>query len=99
MDVFTGWTERFDDYVDYCMQDTILLKKIDEENHVLNFFMSLQRICGVSFPSCHNVTRFASFSVEELTGKRRLALDKRSKSMRALSFHLPSPVDTRVWLV
>jgi DNA polymerase elongation subunit (family B) len=59
MDVFTGWTERFDDYVDYCMQDTILLKKIDEENHVLNFFMSLQRICGVSFPSCHNVTRFA----------------------------------------
>ena len=59
MDVFTGWTETFDDYVDYCMQDTILLKKIDEENHVLNFFMSLQRICGVSFPSCHNVTRFA----------------------------------------
>ena len=59
MDVFTGWTERFDDYVDYCMQDTILLKKIDEDNHVLNFFMSLQRICGVSFPSCHNVTRFA----------------------------------------
>jgi len=59
MDVFTGWTERFDDYVDYCMQDTILLKKIDEENHVLNFFMSLQKICGVSFPSCHNVTRFA----------------------------------------
>ena len=59
MDVFTGWTERFDDYVDYCMQDTVLLKRIDEENHVLNFFLSLQRITGVSFPSCHNVTRFA----------------------------------------
>ncbi len=59
MDVMTGWTERFDDYVDYCMQDTLLLKKIDESHHVLNFFMSLQRLCGVSFESCHNVTRFA----------------------------------------
>ncbi len=59
MDVFTGWTERFDDYVDYCMQDTLLLKKIDEGNHVVNFFLSLQQLCGVSFRSCHNVTRFA----------------------------------------
>jgi len=59
MDVFTGWTERFDDYVDYCMQDTVLLKRIDEDNHVLDFFFSLQRLCGVTFPSCHNVTRFA----------------------------------------
>ena len=59
MDVFTGWTERFDDYVDYCMQDTVLLKKIDEGNHVLNFFLSLQRLCGVRFQSCHNVTIFA----------------------------------------
>ena len=59
MDVNTGWTERFDDYVDYCMQDTLLLKKIDEGNHVVNFFLSLQRLCGVSFESCHNVTRFA----------------------------------------
>ena len=59
MDVFTGWTERFDEYCDYCMQDTLLLKRIDEENHVLDFFFSLQRICGVSFQSCHNVTRFA----------------------------------------
>ena len=59
MDVFTGWRERFDEYCDYCMQDTLLVKRIDEENHVLDFFMSLQRICGVSFESCHNVTRFA----------------------------------------
>ena len=59
MDVHTGWTKRFDDYVDYCMQDTVLLKKIDENNHVLNFFMSLQRLCGVAFASSHNVTRFA----------------------------------------
>ena len=48
MDVFTGWRERFDDYCDYCMQDTLLVKRIDEENHVLDFFMSLQRICGVT---------------------------------------------------
>jgi DNA polymerase I len=59
MDVHTGWYERFDEYCDYCMQDTILVKRIDEENHVLDFFFSLQRICGVMFESCHNVTRFA----------------------------------------
>lgn len=59
MDVFTGWYERFDDYCDYCMQDTLLLKRIDEENHILDFFFSLQRITGVAFESCHNVTRFA----------------------------------------
>ena len=59
MDVHTGWYERFDDYVDYCMQDTVLLKRIDEDTHVLEFFLSLQRLCGVMFESCHNVTRFA----------------------------------------
>ena len=59
MDVYTGWYERFDDYCDYCMQDTLLLKRMDEENHILNFFLSLQRICGVMFESTHNVTRFA----------------------------------------
>lgn len=59
MDVFTGWYERFDDYCDYCMQDTLLLKRIDEENHIIDFFLSLQRITGVSFGSCHNVSKFA----------------------------------------
>mgnify|MGYP003667783169 CR=1 FL=1 len=59
MDVFTGWYERFDEYCDYCMQDTLLLKRMDEENHILDFFLSLQRICGVMFESTHNVTRFA----------------------------------------
>tara|TARA_R100000406_G_scaffold96211_1_gene93300 strand:+ start:5012 stop:7393 length:2382 start_codon:yes stop_codon:yes gene_type:complete len=59
MDVFTGWYERFDEYCDYCMHDTRLLKRMDEENHILNFYLSLQQLCGVSFSSCHNVTRFA----------------------------------------
>ena len=59
MDVYTGWYERFDEYCEYCMQDTLLLKRMDEENHILNFFFSLQQITGVSFSSCHNVTRFA----------------------------------------
>jgi DNA polymerase, archaea type len=67
MDVFTGWKERFDAYVDYCMQDTLLLKKIDEENHVFNFFLSLQQLCGVSFRSCHNVTRFARGLIQRRT--------------------------------
>lgn len=67
MDVHTGWTERFDEYVDYCMVDTLLLKQIDEENHVVNFFLSLQTVCGVSFRSCHNVTRFARGLIQRRT--------------------------------
>jgi DNA polymerase I len=67
MDVHTGWTERFDEYVDYCMVDTFLLKHIDEDKHVLNFFLSLQEFCGVSFRSCHNVTRFARGLIQRRT--------------------------------
>ena len=77
MDVFTGWTERFDEYVDYCMVDTFLLKHIDEDNHVLDFFLSLQRFCGVSFRSCHNVTRFARGLLQ-----RRTEWKAPSKSMQ-----------------
>ena len=58
MDVFTGWYQRFDEFVDYCMRDVELLKMVDERNHVLAFFMALQRVCHVSFPSCNAVTRF-----------------------------------------
>ncbi len=77
MDVHTGWTERFDEYVDYCMVDTFLLKHIDEDNHVLNFFLSLQEFCGVSFRSCHNVTRFARGLLQ-----RRTEWKAPSKSMQ-----------------
>lgn len=59
MSVFTGWYERFDEFVDYCMRDVALLKRMDEDNHILAFFFALQRVCGVAFDSTHNVTRFA----------------------------------------
>jgi len=49
----------FWDYVDYCVQDTILLRDIDKRLHALDFFLALQRLCGVMFESTHNVTKFA----------------------------------------
>jgi DNA polymerase elongation subunit (family B) len=86
MDVFTGWYERFDDYCEYCMQDTLLLKRMDEENHILNFFFSLQQITGVSFPSCHNVTRFARGLLSRRTGKHRLVATPNKKNTRGRSY-------------
>ena len=58
MNVFTGWYERFDDYVDYCMVDTTLLRKCDEKLHCIDFHVALQQVCGVAFNSTHNVTRY-----------------------------------------
>ena len=58
MDVFTGWYERFDDYVDYCMVDTTLLRKCDEMLHCIDFHLALQQLCGVAFFSTHNVSRY-----------------------------------------
>jgi len=52
-------TISFWDYVDYCVQDTRLLRLIDERLHALDFFLSLQRLCGVCFESSHRVTHFA----------------------------------------
>ena len=94
MDVFTGWTERFDDYVDYCMQDTVLLKKVDEENHVLNFFLSLQRLCGVRFASCHNVTRFARGLLGRRTHWKAPTKTKQSKREYEGAF-IPPPTPGR----
>ena len=80
MDVFTGWYERFDEFVDYCMRDVELLKMVDERNHILEFYMSLQQVCGVSFPSCHNVTRFARGLISRRTDWKPPTLSPHSKA-------------------
>ena len=58
MDVYTGWYERFDDYVDYCMIDTSLLRKCDEKLNCIPFHLALQNVCGVAFNSTHKVSRY-----------------------------------------
>jgi len=94
MDVYTGWYERFDDYCDYCMQDTLLVKKMDEENHIVDFFLSLQQITGVSFSSCHNVTRFARGLLSRRTNWKAPTRTQADK-MEYKGAFIPPPVPGR----
>ena len=57
-DVFTWWTENFDEFVDYCMRDTTLLRRCTEKLNAIPFFTTMQKVCGVRFQSAHNVTNY-----------------------------------------
>ncbi len=58
MTVFNGWYEYFDDFVDYCLVDTTLLRDVDEKLHAVEFHVAMMKLCGVSFPSTNKVTRY-----------------------------------------
>ncbi len=58
MTVFNGWEEYFDEFVDYCLVDTTLLRDIDEKLHAIEFHLAMQQLCGVTFPSTCRVTRY-----------------------------------------
>lgn len=57
-DVLTWWTENFDEFVDYCVRDTTLLRKCTEKLSAIPFFTTMQKVCGVQFSSTHNVTNY-----------------------------------------
>tara|TARA_R100000008_G_scaffold18473_1_gene9320 strand:+ start:10111 stop:12510 length:2400 start_codon:yes stop_codon:yes gene_type:complete len=79
----------FWDYVDYCVQDTILLRDIDKRLHALDFFLALQRLCGVCFESTHNVTKF----FRGLIGRRTewKARTRRKDSWSVKGAYIPPP--------
>ena len=58
MTVFNGWEEYFDEFVDYCLVDTTLLRDIDNKLHAIEFHLAMQQLCGVTFPSTNKVTRY-----------------------------------------
>ena len=58
MTVFNGWKEYYDDFLDYCLVDTTLLRDIDEKLHCTDFHLALQQVAGVQFGSTHNVSRY-----------------------------------------
>ena len=58
MTVHNGWYDYYDDFVDYCLVDTTLLRDIDEKLNCLNFHLAMQQMAGVSFGSTHKVTRY-----------------------------------------
>ncbi len=70
MDVFNGWYEYWDDFVDYCLLDTHLLRGIDEARNVTDFYVQMVRLCGVSLPSACNVTNFARGLLSRRTDKK-----------------------------
>ena len=50
MTVHNGWREYFDEFVDYCLVDTTLLRDVDEKLHAIDFHLAMQQLCGVGFP-------------------------------------------------
>ena len=70
MDVHNGWYEYWDDFVDYCLLDTHLLRGIDEARNVTDFYIGMVRLCGVSLPSACNVTNFARGLLSRRTDKK-----------------------------
>ncbi len=58
MDVFNGWKEYYDDFVDYCLVDTTLLRDCDEKLNCISYHIAMQQLAGVSFGSTHKVTRY-----------------------------------------
>jgi DNA polymerase elongation subunit (family B) len=58
MTVHNGWSDYYDDFVDYCLVDTTLLRDIDEKLHCTDFHFALQQVAGVQFGSTHNVSRY-----------------------------------------
>ena len=70
MDVYNGWYEYWDDFVDYCLLDTHLLRGIDEARNVTDFYVEMVRLCGVSLPSACNVTNFARGLLSRRTDKK-----------------------------
>tara|TARA_R100000406_G_scaffold39095_2_gene26017 strand:- start:2423 stop:4792 length:2370 start_codon:yes stop_codon:yes gene_type:complete len=58
MTVHNGWYEYWDEFVDYCLLDTVLLRGIDEARNVTDFFVEMVRLCGVSIQSATNVSNF-----------------------------------------
>lgn len=58
MTVFNGWSDYYDDFVDYCLVDTTLLRDIDDKLNCTAYHLAMQQVCGVQFGSTHNVSRY-----------------------------------------
>jgi len=67
MDVHNGWYKYWEEFVDYCLLDTVLLRGIDEARNVTDFFVEMVRLCGVSIQSATNVTNFARGLIQRRT--------------------------------
>ena len=67
MTVFNGWDDYYDDFVDYCLVDTTLLRDIDVKLNCTDFHLALQKVAGVQFASTHNVSRYFRGLIARIT--------------------------------
>ena len=94
MTVHNGWYEHWDDFVDYCLLDTTLLRDIDKKLNAIDFFVAVQQLCGVSFASTHKVTRYFRGLVGRRTKmKAKSAINNRREQLTAA--HIPDPIPGR----
>ena len=70
MTVHNGWYEYWEEFVDYCLLDTVLLRGIDEARKVTDFFIEMVRLTGVSLKSVANVSNFARGLISRRTKKK-----------------------------
>ena len=94
MTVFNGWTDYYDDFVDYCLVDTTLLRDCDEKLHCTDFHLALQRVAGVEFASTHNVSRYFRGLVARRTELKALSTWKENRPELEAAWVMP-PVPGR----
>mgnify|MGYP003110112623 FL=1 len=71
-DVFTWWIDNFDEFVDYCVRDTTLLRRCAEKVNVIPYHLAMQQECGVVFKSTCNVSRFVRGRISRHTDIKAL---------------------------
>ena len=89
-DVRTWWVENFDEFVDYCVRDTTLLRRCTEKVSAIPFFTTMQKFCGVRFQSTHNVSNYIRGLIGRRTELKGPSLFNRKREEMTAAY-VPSP--------
>lgn len=83
-DVFTWWVENFDEFVDYCVRDTTLLRRCSERIKAIPYHLAMQKHCGVPFKSTCKVSRYIRGLISRETDiKARTTFNRKRDEYRA----------------
>lgn len=93
-DVFTWWIRNFDEFVDYCVRDTTLLRRCAEKVNVIPYHLAMMKECGVSFKSTCNVSRFVRGRISRHTPIKALTTHYHQRDAYEAA-HVPDTVGGR----
>jgi DNA polymerase I len=83
-DVFTWWVENFDEFVDYCVRDTTLLRKCSERIKAIPYHLAMQKYCGIPFKSTCKVSRYIRGLISRKTDlKAKTSYNRKRNEYRA----------------